>query len=201
MIPATLMRTRLLVLAALVSSLAAGATGAAAQTSAKQLEILREAAANGSAPAQYSLGAMAERSGDFATALRLYRQSANAGYAGAQYSLALLLDAGLGTAPDPLEAERLLQRAAANNFEPAYQRLVLMERARAEASKSSAPVPGPPPSTAPGLLARSRQLAVSGWGLATGLALLLGAGLFWSRSRGGSADSEASPARARNRRR
>lgn len=170
-----LMRVLLLVLFALGLSANAGA-----QASSKQMEILRDAAAKGSAPAQYSLGTLAERSGDFAAALRLYRQAANAGYAGAQYSLALMLDAGLGTAPDPIEAERLLQRAAAANFEPALQQLVRMERARAEASKSassSAPAVALP--TAQATPGSAGRLAWSSWGLAAGTLLLAAAAFYW----------------------
>jgi len=166
---------RLLVLAALVAGLAAAP---AAQTNSKQMDVLREAAAKGSAPAQYSLGTMAEKAGDFPTALRLYRQSANGGYAGAQYALALLLDAGIGTARDPLEAERLLQKAASANFEPAMRRLLLMEAARADASKATALTSLPSTTSAPGLLDRSTQLVFSGWGLGA-LVLLVAGGFFW----------------------
>ena len=194
--PVTQMPRRLVAITVLVASLS---LRAAAQTSPQQLEVLRAAAAKGSAPAQYALGATAEKAGDLDGALRWYRQSANAGYAGAQYSLALMLDAGIGTAPDPLEAERLLQKAAAANFEPAMQRLVLMEAARAEASKSTSPAAlAAMPSAAASTEAGS---FINLWAIAVALLALGAAAFFWTRSHRVSATTELEKPRARNRRR
>lgn len=190
------MSRRLLVIIVLIVS---SILPAAAQTTPKQLEVLRAAAAKGSAPAQYSLGTMAEQAGDYPTALRLYRESANAGYAGAQYALALLLDAGIGTAPDRLEAERLLQKAAAANFEPAMRRLVLMEAARAEASKSTASTSPPASPSSSTDIRGGGGSFVTLWAAAIGVLALGGAAFFWSRSRGVGAAAETEKSGARNR--
>lgn len=102
------------------------------------MRVLLAAAANGSAAAQYSLGASAEREGNFAAALSWYRLAANNGYVGAQYNLGLMLEAGRGTPTDLGEARRWFRQAAAAQFGPALAKVAALDQA-----------PGAPPSSSP----------------------------------------------------
>src|SRR5439155_3098030 len=86
-------------------------------------KALESAAAKGSAPAQYALGAAAEAAGDFEVAAKWFRQSADSGYAGAQFKLAQLLEKGQGVERDVDAAVDLYRKAAAQGVAAAISRL------------------------------------------------------------------------------
>lgn len=109
-----------------------------AQRSEESMRVLLAAAAKGSAAAQYSLGASAEREGNFGAALAWYRLAATNGYAGAQYNLGLMLEAGRGTTPDRAEARQWFSQAAAAKFGPAQVKLAELQ-----------PAPGTPSAPTP----------------------------------------------------
>lgn len=83
----------------------------------RAVALLQGAAANGSAIATYNLGALAERGliDSPEVALERFRAAARLGEARAYRSAAVLLDAGRGVAPDPVEAASLLLRGAAED--------------------------------------------------------------------------------------
>lgn len=110
-----------------------------AQRSEESMRVLLSAAANGSAAAQYSLGASAEREGNYGAALAWYRLAANNGYAGAQYNLGLMLEAGRGTTPDLGQARQWFSQAAAAKFAPAQAKLAALQPAPGAASVPSTP--------------------------------------------------------------
>ena len=102
----------------------------ASAQSPESVRVLREAAANGSAAAQYALGARAEQNGDMDEAFARYQQAALMGYAGAQYNLARLLETGKGVPTDYMAAEAWYRKAAEAKFEPAIARVQRLDAAR-----------------------------------------------------------------------
>lgn len=103
------------------------ATSLSAQRSEESRRILLNAATNGSAAAQYSLGVSAETDGAWDAAVNWYKLAAANGYAGAQYRLGLMLESGRGTQQDLGEAKRWFRQAANANFKPAIERLAALD--------------------------------------------------------------------------
>lgn len=103
------------------------ATSLSAQRSEESRRILLNAATNGSAAAQYSLGVSAETDGAWDAAVNWYKLAAANGYAGAQYRLGLMLESGRGTQQDLGEAKRWFRQAANANFAPAIERLAALD--------------------------------------------------------------------------
>jgi len=117
-------------------------TALSAQRSEESRRVLLEAAGNGSAAAQYSLGAAAEAEGAWDVALNWYRLAAANGYAGAQFRLGLMLESGRGTAPDLAEARRWFGQAAGSNFKPAIDKLASLGPAPNDSPSSTSALPG-----------------------------------------------------------
>src|SRR4051812_42572604 len=69
-------------------------TAFAEQSSTASEKALQSAAAKGSLPAAYALGAGAESAGDFEHAREWYEKAADGGYAPAQWKLGQLLESG-----------------------------------------------------------------------------------------------------------
>lgn len=115
------------------------------------LTVLREAAANGNAAAQYALGATAEKNGDMGDAFLLYQQAALMGYAGAQFHVARLLETGNGVAPDYMAAEAWYRQAAAAKFAPAVARVQRLDAARQYERARAARAGAPPAPAASGI--------------------------------------------------
>lgn len=116
------------------------ATSLSAQRSEESRRILLNAATNGSAAAQYSLGVSAETDGAWDAAVNWYKLAAANGYAGAQYRLGLMLESGRGTPQDLAEAKRWFRQAANSNFKPAIERLAALDP-NPTAHPDSAPAP------------------------------------------------------------
>lgn len=114
------------------------ATTLSAQRSEESRRVLLNAATNGSAAAQYSLGVSAETDGAWDAAVNWYKLAAANGYVGAQYRLGLMLESGRGTQQDLAEAKRWFRQAANANFKPAIERLAALD-----------PNPGSHPDAAP----------------------------------------------------
>jgi hypothetical protein len=98
-------------------------TTAAGQPSEASQKALESAAAKGSLPAQYALGAAAEAEGNFVLAAAWYRRAAELGYAGAEFKYAEMLENGKGVFPDRPQAVEWYRRAATKGFAPAVARL------------------------------------------------------------------------------
>ena len=88
---------------------------------------LAAAAAKGSAPAQYALGAAAESDGDAETAARWFTEAAQNGYAAAQFKLGELLEAGRGVPANKETALEWYRKAAAQDFAAAKSRLETLD--------------------------------------------------------------------------
>ncbi len=73
--------------------------------------------------AQYNLGALYEKDGDFLKALKYYTLSAKQGYAKAQYNLGNMYYNGKGLKADKLKAYRLFKMASQNGNEDAEKSL------------------------------------------------------------------------------
>lgn len=123
---------------------------AGAQQSAASRKALESAAAKGSAPAQYALGAGAEANGDFQQAASWYRQAAEKGYAAAQFKLGELLESGKGASADKVQAATWYRKAAAQGFAAATIRLHALDVAASSAPPpADTPAPTPPIHTPP----------------------------------------------------
>lgn len=113
-------------------------TSLSAQRSEESRRVLLNAATNGSAAAQYSLGVSAETDGAWDAAVNWYKLAAANGYVGAQYRLGLMLESGRGTQQDLAEAKRWFRQAANANFKPAIERLAALDP-----NPGARPDPGP----------------------------------------------------------
>jgi len=118
----------------------------AAQQSEASRNALESAAAKGSVPAQYALGAGAEADGDLSRAATWYRQAAEHGYAAAQFRLCELLERG--TDADKAQAIEWYLKAASHGFAQAASRLQeLNATTSAVPATPTTPEPAPPNTT------------------------------------------------------
>lgn len=114
------------VVAVLLVCVGVSSTGAAQQSEAAR-KALESAAAKGSAPAQYALGAAAEADGDFAHALELYQRAAEQNYAAAQFKLGELFENGKGVDADKAQAIEWYRKASAQGLALATERLQALD--------------------------------------------------------------------------
>ncbi len=110
----------------------AGSPAAAQQPDVSQ-NVLETAAMQGSAPAQYALGARAEAASNYAAARAWYRRAAENGYPGAQLRLGHMLETD-GQAADLAEARDWYRKAAAQGLEIASVQLQALDARTAPAA-------------------------------------------------------------------
>lgn len=110
---------------------------ARAQISPAAQKALESAAKDGSAPAQYALGAGAESAGDLTSALRWYQQAANSGYGPAEYKLGQFFESGKGVPVDLSQALSWYRKAAAQGIQEATARVTALSAASPSAPASS----------------------------------------------------------------
>lgn len=88
----------------------------------KGVELIRQAAERGNAPAQFRLALCYEEgqgvSQDYAQAIYWWRKAAEQGYAWAQYSLGICYAEGLGVDQDSKQAESWKNLAIQNGYQP-----------------------------------------------------------------------------------
>jgi len=143
---------------AVVMLMLLASTIARAQQSDASRKALESAAAKGSAPAQYALGAAAEADGDFGHALDWYQRAADQNYAPALFKIGGLYETGKGVDADKGQAVEWYRKASAQGLAQATERLQALDpsavasptpaaSAPAESATPAAPVEQPQPLT------------------------------------------------------